>query len=241
MTRRTLHSILVALALAALACEAAPPTPAAPAPADQTPPGQPIRGTVQERIDGSGYSYLRLKTATGETWAAVPQTDAATGASVTVVDAMPMNGFESKTLARKFERLVFGRLESQDQAMGALPKGHPPVGANAPKAEPVAKAEGADARTVAETFADRASLAGKSIVVSGRVVKFTAGVLDRNWLHIQDGSGNATNGDHDLTVTTGETVQVGEVVTVRGVVAVDRDFGAGYAYPVLVEQASVAR
>ena len=71
------------------------------------------------------------------------------------------------------------------------------------------------------------------------MVKFNAGILDRNWLHIQDGSGTADTHDNDLTITTDATVKVGDVVTMTGVVGLNKDFGAGYAYDVIVEKASL--
>ena len=76
--------------------------------------------------------------------------------------------------------------------------------------------------------------------MKAKVVKVTAGVMGRNWLHVRDGSGSKASKDNDLTVTTDAAAKVGDVVTVTGIVSVDKDFGAGYAYPVIVENAKVA-
>jgi len=65
------------------------------------------------------------------------------------------------------------------------------------------------------------------------------GILDRNWLHIQDGTGKIDDGSHDLTVTTAGTAKVGDIVTVTRRLAIDKDFGAGYAYKVIVEDATI--
>ncbi len=75
------------------------------------------------------------------------------------------------------------------------------------------------------------------MLVRGKVVKFNAGILGHNWIHLQDGSGG--NGTNDLTITTDATVKVGDVVTMRGTVALNRDFGAGYNYPLILENATV--
>ena len=91
--------------------------------------------------------------------------------------------------------------------------------------------------TVAEIFEGRAGLAGKEVIVRGKVVKYTGAILKRNWLHVKDGSGSA--GTNDLTVTTTDRATVGDTVVIRGTVVVDKDFGAGYKYGVLVENASV--
>jgi hypothetical protein len=122
-----------------------------------------------------------------------------------------------------------------------LPAGHPQIGATKPaaaNAEPirVAKAEGG--KTIAEVYAQKADLAGKEVLVRGKVVKAKANIMNRTWIHIQDGTGG--EGSNDLTVTTeGEAPEVGAIVRIRGVVALAKDFGYGYLYPVIVESATV--
>jgi len=220
-------------------------------------------------MDATDYTYMRLKTASGETWAAVTKTKVAKGDDVTVANAMVMDGFESKTLNRKFDHIVFGVLAGPGAAAAApaagdLPMvaGHPPTAGTAGGETPqqmaaqhgqaaggpedaadvkVDKAAGANAKTVAELWAQRASLKGKEIVVKARVVKVTSGVMGRNWLHVRDGSGSKATKDNDLTVTTEASAKIGDVVVVTGLVSIDKDFGAGYAYPVIVENAKVTR
>jgi hypothetical protein len=91
--------------------------------------------------------------------------------------------------------------------------------------------------TVEALYAKKAQLSGKRIQVSGKVVKVNNGIMGKNFFHLQDGSGKA--GANDLTVTTQETVHVGDQVVVTGLVTVNRDFGAGYSYPLIVEEATV--
>ncbi|MBK8480624.1 MAG: nucleotide-binding protein [Proteobacteria bacterium] len=113
---------------------------------------------------------------------------------------------------------------------------------NAPKLAlkgPLSKAEGPDAFTIAELHAKREALAGKTVRVRGQVSKFNAEIMDRNWLHLQDGSGSSDKADFDLTVTTKDATEVGQVVVVQGILQKDRDFGAGYAYPLIVESATI--
>jgi hypothetical protein len=93
--------------------------------------------------------------------------------------------------------------------------------------------------SIADVWAKRVALAGKTVTLNGTVVKFNGGILGRNWLHVQDGSGKAADGTHDITVTTDAAAKVGDVITVTGKVAVDKDFGAGYAYKVIVEEAKI--
>ena len=105
----------------------------------------------------------------------------------------------------------------------------------------VTKATGPDARTVAEVTAEMAGLKGKSVAVRGKVVKFTPGVMGKNWIHLRDGSGSATDGSNDILVTTLDETTVGDVVLVKGVVQTDRDFGSGYSYKVLIEEAKLSK
>ncbi len=97
----------------------------------------------------------------------------------------------------------------------------------------------AQAIRIADLHAQSSTLAGQSVTVSGEVVKFNANILNRNWVHVRDGSGDETAGTHDLTVTTKETLQVGQKVTLTGVVGLNRDFSAGYKYPLLLEKAVI--
>lgn len=100
----------------------------------------------------------------------------------------------------------------------------------------IAKAEGG--QTVADVYAGKTDLEGETVTVRGKVVKVNAGIMGRNWLHVRDGSGG--DGTNDLTVTTSEPVPaVGDLVVISGAVALNKDFGMGYRYPVIVENAAV--
>jgi hypothetical protein len=94
---------------------------------------------------------------------------------------------------------------------------------------------------IADVWANRKTLAGKAVTVHGKVVKFNGGILGRNWVHIQDGTGKPDDKTNDLTVTTADEAAVGDQITVTGTVGIDRDFTAGYAYPVIVENAHIVK
>ena len=207
-----------------------------------------LTGKVLERIAAAPYCYLRIQTAKGEIWAAVPEAQVEKGTEVTVVNPMLMSNFESKTLNRTFAEVYFGNLAPA----GGVPAAPvAPAGAAAPQmgtppavavaVGKVDKATGADARTVAEVWAQKGSLKEKSVSIRGKVVKYNPGVMGKNWLHLQDGSGEAGKGTHDITVTSQDTVAKGDVVTVKGVVRLDKDFGAGYTYALIVEDAKVVQ
>jgi hypothetical protein len=214
-----------------------------------------LTGTVLETMDAAGYTYVRLKTAEGETWAAVNEAKVEKGSTVTVANPMPMDGFESKTLNRKFDHIVFGNLAPAGSvappADGPPPTGVPPAiaaqhaqvasGPEVTEKISVAKAEGPDGRTIAELYAERAALKGKPVAIRGKVVKFNSAIMGKNWIHLRDGSGTPDGKDDDVTVTTNDTVAKGDVVLVRGTVALDRDFGSGYTYALVVEGAKISK
>lgn len=264
---RRLSSVLI-VAVALAGCKKSEPPAPAPAAAPNAmeaqaaPPSATIQGKVLERLDAPPYSYLRIKVGQDEMWAAVPKAEVAKGAEVTVLNAMPMANFESKTLKRKFEVVFFGTLEGAAGSAGAAAApapGVPPPGMDASPAGmaqqhakaaqgpsnvgdvKVPKATGADARTVAEVYAQKGALKEKAVSIRGKVVKFNPGIMGKNWVHLQDGSGKADKGDNDITVTTQDMTSVGDTVVVKGTVRVDKDFGAGYAYPVIVEDAKLSK
>jgi hypothetical protein len=226
-------------------------TPAAPAT---------LSGRLLERLDASNYSYLRIASSEGEIWAAVPQTTIETGADVTIENPMPMVGFESKSLNRKFDQIYFGTLAedkgpalqplaahgggeavSKDE-METMRLQHGGVAANI-SSEPIKvdKAPGADGKTVAEIFEQRSQLVNQRIAVRGKVVKISMNIMGKNWIHLRDGTGRRESNTDDITVTTQETASVGDIVLIKGKISTDRDFGMGYSYPVMIEDAQLIK
>ncbi len=96
-------------------------------------------------------------------------------------------------------------------------------------------------KSVADIYKEKAELSGKEVTLHGKVVKANNQIMDRNWIHLQDGTGNAADGSNDITVTTQDTATVGDEVTVTGTLAVDLDFGSGYKYPLIVEKATLSK
>ena len=103
----------------------------------------------------------------------------------------------------------------------------------------VPKASGANAKTVAEIMTNGAELKEMTVLVRGKVVKYNPGIMGRNWVHLRDGSGSAADYTNDILVTTQNPANVGDIVTAKGIVRTDKDFGAGYAYKVLIEEATL--
>jgi hypothetical protein len=210
-----------------------------------------VTGTVLETMNSGGYTYVNVDTGDEQIWAAAGEFEVAVGDRVVFPRETPMQDFHSNTLDRDFPLIYFASFivpegevpAAAPQSAMDLPPGHPSLDAFAMNPETAVEvgsiARPAGAMTIAEVWSNRVDLAGSDVTVSGRVVKYNAAILGRNWFHIQDGSGELADGTNDITVTTTAELAVGDVVTVTGTVAADKDFGAGYSYTVMIEDAAV--
>lgn len=226
--------------------------PAAAAPVQPAPAQS---GTVKETMDAGGYTYVQVDNGSELIWAAAPQFTVAVGDEVTIPPGMPMANYHSNSLDRDFDVVYFvGAImpagaeglpvsDPADMAavdLSAVP-GHPAPGQTADVADVdldgIEKAEGG--HTVAELFSGKADLSGQQVTIRGKVVKFSAGIMGKNWLHLQDGT--AHEGANDLTVTTDAMANKGDTVLIRGTLVTDKDFGSGYRYDVIIEDAEVTQ
>ncbi len=256
MTQTRLSVFVTLLALASVTACSTDPANAAPATGQEakapaagaTPlPGAGIAtGTVAETMNAGGYTYLRLQTGKSDLWIAATELPVKIGEHLTVPLEMPMENFHSKTLNRDFPLIYFvSQVAREGEALGPLADQPPvPMGSHSPGAgseEPVERMSPAPgAVSIADVWSQRAALANKSVVTRGKVVKVNNGIMGRNWVHLQDGSGSAADRTNDLIVTTNATLVLGDVVTVSGVLGVGKDFGSGYTYEVILENAAVS-
>ena len=218
-------------------------------------------GKVTEVMDASGYTYLGIDDGSGSTlWAAVPKTTIDVGEEVTLQGGSVMTNFSSKTLDRTFDEIIFasGLVRGGSDQMpsgnsfadavqgegGAASQANSGGSAGAVVAFSdlkVEKAAGENARSVGEIFAQAAELDTQKVAIKGQVVKISRNIMGKNWLHIQDGTGDPMSNTHDLVVTTSGEAEKGAIVVIEGVVAANKDFGSGYRYDVIVEEAVVTQ
>ncbi len=201
-----------------------------------------VRGTVVETMDSGGYTYVLLDFGAEQYWIAGPQATVAVGDVVQTVEGMPMPGFKSETLGRTFDMLFFVNGISNLSAPDATATvAHPPMTpADAAPDAPITVAALEDGRDIAYVYANKDELAGKAVSLRGKVVKYNENILGWNFIHIQDGSGDASDRSNDLTVTSKAATAVGETIVVTGTIVLEKDFGAGYTYPILMEDAAVS-
>jgi len=193
---------------------------------------------AQEAIQVSGYTYVKVKEGDKEYWIAGTTLDVKEGETLYYTTAMEMKNFESKELKRKFESILF--IDNVSKI--------PPASAKGIKASPqkptiekenVTVAPAADGITIAQLFANANSYTNKTVKIKGKVIKVNSAIMKTNWVHIQDGTSSGS--DFDLTITTNDIVNVGDIVTFEGKISMNMDFGYGYSYKVLMEDAKAKK
>ena len=216
-------------------------------------PAQPranfLEGTVLETMNTSGYTYLKLDTGSEKVWVALPETNVKKGDKVKLIPNMELKDFKSKTLNRVFDRIIFATGMAQARHMAphsqemASPMGMGMSGGSKalclPEGLHIEKAGGENGYTIGEIYEKRALLNGKTVSINGYVTKVLTGIMGKNWIHLQDGTGSAQGKTGDLVVTTSDLPNPGDIVHVTGKLSSDRDFGAGYRYDVIIEDASI--
>lgn len=205
-------------------------------------PNQGVSGKVAETMNAGGYTYAKIVKDSKEMWVAYNTRETQIGDHLDFDSCVEMQKFESKSLKRTFDTILFCGDPKVTSAKIGNQKSPGSAGAAA-KAKgkiKVEKATGANAYSVAELFAKRSALNGKQVTVRGQVVKSASGIMNKNWIHLQDGTGSAKDKSNDLVVTTTDAVPAdGTVVTVSGKVAAEKDFGSGYKYKVILENGSI--
>ena len=217
---------------------------------------------VQEVLQASEYTYLHAKENSNDVWLAVPSMQAKAGDTYYYEGGIEMKKFESKELNKVFESIILlEKINTEPKSSAVVPTEktntspvadtHPSMGqddASATsesykrKATPPEKKEikiqpVSGGITLAKLFAGKDAFAGKTVKIKGQVVKYTPAVMNKNWIHIQDGTD--LNGKFDLAVTSANEVKVGDIVTFEGKISLNKDLGYGYFFDVIMEDAVV--
>ncbi len=193
---------------------------------------------VDEVIQSSAYTYVSFIENDTLKWLATSTIDAKAGEKLYFEKSMKMENFHSKELNKDFESILFvDRLTTEPVLAGKMAKSAP--GSAKAKAERaiVTIEKSKDELTVADLYSNKDKYANKLVLIKGKVVKYSPSIMNKNWLHIQDGTESGEN--YDLTVTTLVELKVGDIVTLEGKLALGKDFGYGYVYDVLLEDAVV--
>ena len=186
-------------------------------------------GKILESMNSAGYTYMKVQENTKSYWIAMTQRDVRVGEDISFQEESLMKNFHSKTLNRNFESILFASdIENKTQAQ-QLTKIESTI------MESTYKEKGSI--SIAELFKNREQYANKKITIKGKVTKVSIGIMKRNWIHLSDGS--MFKNINDIVFTSEQNVpQVGDVISATGTVTIDKDFGYGYFYSVIVEKSS---
>ena len=192
-----------------------------------------MKGTVKDIIDVTSYTYVEVETENTTVWVAAPTTKIKVGSVIAFSTEMPMQDFHSDSIDKTFPLIYFVSQFLTDADKAKPSNKLSPHTQIKPMGEIIKGIEKIkEGKNIAEINAEKNSLKGKTVKIRGKVIRFSAEIMGKNWLHIIDSSSAS-----DLTVTTKETAEIGDVVVIEGKLGVDRDFGNGYLYPVMVEDA----
>ena len=210
-----------------------------------------IPGMHEVKVDSvtqtSQYTYLKVSENGASNWIAVTAMDAKAGETYYYTKSLEMANFKSKELNRVFATIYFVE-DISKQPVAAPAAGMGGMGGNmaahkgkAPDAqkEGISVAPAETGLSIAKLYADRANYAGKTIKMKGQVVKVNDEVMGKNWIHIQDGTKDGDN--FDLTITSMDKVKVDDIVTFEGTINLKKDFGYGYFYEVILEDAKLVK
>jgi hypothetical protein len=215
------------------------------------------KAAVKEVIQTTKYTYLYVQEEQKEYWTAISKQEFSAGEEIFFMDdaVTTMVNFHSQELNRDFPTILFISQITTGQEKQAM--SHPEAMTqqttmpqammgnevhSGRKKVPVAEnitVKPVGGLTIAKLYADKTKFGGKKVKMKGSVVKVNNQIMGRNWVHLQDGTKNGE--EYDLTCTTQETVTVGDVITMEGIIGLDRDFTSGYFYPVIMEEAVVVK
>ena len=209
-------------------------------------------GVVLESVNSGGYTYARVDNDGNIYWIAGPMSTITKGTKVSFIEQMVMVDFTSKSLNKKFESLMFVSaivpLDKSGKPIATTQNNPAPADHNhvkngshdsikAVSNEPIKIAKNAKGYSVEELYTKKDSLKEKKIKVDAQVVKVSKGIMGKDWVHLQDGSGTEGTNDIIATAVMGSTVQVGDKVTTDGVIKTDVDLGYGYKFPIIIDEA----
>jgi GW (Gly-Tryp) dipeptide domain len=198
---------------------------------------EPHIAKVIEKIPAKGYTYLQVTENKKDFWIAVPTMEIEIGETVYFSRFMVMEDFRSDNIDKSFDQILFvedARKSPTPDEMKNIHSGVISSEKQEIKIEPLR-----DGKTIQQIYSNKLTLNGEIVKVKGKVVKFNKQIMKRNWIHIQDGTGGEN--EFDLVMTSNQEVQVGDIITAKGKVVVDKDFGAGYFFPVMIEDVMVGK
>jgi len=196
---------------------------------------------INEMSDGGNYAYINVNENGNAYWMAIPNTEVKIGETYYYDGGMLMKDFESEHLNKTFDEIIFadGIRQTELPVKKEIKNQHENSNPVASSVEEVKIEQPKGGTTLETIFSKKETFKGKSIIVKGKVVKVNNGILEKNWVHIVDGT--QFENKKSLTVTTNELIKVGDTVTFKGKITIDKDFGYGYIYDILLEEGELIK
>lgn len=197
---------------------------------------------INESMDAAGYTYMNVSEGSETYWMAIPSTTVKKGETYYYASGMQMANFESKELKRTFDVIIFSEGISASEQAASKPTIKTPHSESdnlSDKTEAISIELPEGGVSIGALYKNKNDFNKKEIIVRGKVVKVNKNILDKNWIHIVDGTNFEDK--KDLTITTSELAQLGDIVTFKATVVLDKDFGAGYVYNLLLENGEIIK
>ncbi len=197
------------------------------------------KAIVKEVIQTTSYTYLRVEKNNEDLWLAVIKQDFTEGAVIYYTGGLKMTNFESPELKRTFETVYFVQnISNSPIEMNSsmnMPDSHSKKAPLKKLDIQISQPEGAV--SIGELYEKRETYSGKLVKVRGQVTKVNTSIMGKNWIHIQDGTSSGES--FDLTLTTDQQPKEGDIITYSGIINLDKDFGMGYFFAVILEEAKL--
>lgn len=191
-----------------------------------------------EALPTTKYVYVRVKEGEEEFWIATTLQEIAIGKSYFFRGGLMKTDFVSKEYGRTFDKLfLVSQLVPSDHGGSNTGAGPAATGATPSTSTPLPQVDVPGSTRISEIVGDPKRFAGKTLQVNGTCTKVNPNIMGRNWIHVKEGGKSG----QELVITTNDMVAEGQSVTMIGTVTVDKDFGAGYRYDVLLEGGRLVR
>lgn len=197
---------------------------------------------VNEVLETSKYLYLNVTENEEKFWIATRIMDVVVGETYYYKGGLLKTNYESKDFNRVFEKiyLISSNLVAANHATTTgkdnLSKNKQTIKPTpVPVKATTKKIEVKGSMKISELVANSAKYEGKTIQISGICVKSNPNIMNKNWMHLKDGSQD----DFDLVITSDTFIPEGTIVTMTATVTLNKDFGAGYKYDLILENGVV--
>ncbi|MCF6307579.1 MAG: hypothetical protein L3J09_06465 [Flavobacteriaceae bacterium] len=201
--------------------------------------------TATEVIQVSSYTYLLVKGKNTKMWLVVPKFEAKVGEKYYYKGGMLMSNFNSKELNRTFENVLFlenispSKIDLEIKTYKHNSKNNNSKKDTNKKLKKISEKIPpiSNGISISELLKNKHLYKGKTVIIKGKVTKYTPKIMYKNWFHLQDGT--EYNDVFEITVTTNAQLKVGDIVTVKGTITLNKDFGYGYLYKIILENAVI--